>query len=752
MTCDALLLTIVALGMVLVRPQGKVAAVSDVLVPADPAGVKLTGFLGRRVEASARERLPLVDEDELLAGFEHRPGSHPWIGEHVGKWLTAAGASARGSGDAALTAKVERVARRLMTTQEKDGYLGTYLPADRFQLKPGADWDVWVHKYAILGLLAYHDLSGDADALAAASRAAALLARTFGPGGRSLVGAGTHMGMAATSVLEPIVKLAEVTGDQELLAFARHIVASYDDAGGPRLLASLLAGTPVDRVANAKAYEMLSNLVGLCELHRATGERSYLDACLHAWGDVVKNRLYPTGGSSSGEHFQPEGTFPRGPEACIAETCVTTTWIQLNAQLLRLTGDSRFADEIERAAYNHLLAAQRPTGEAWCYYTPLEGRKPYGNETSCCLSSGPRALALLPALAVMQESGGSLFVNLFEPGRYRLGEATLEIETDYPYGGKVTVRADRALRLGLRVPAFAAGHARVLEHALQIERGYAMVDAGAGERLVLELPMDVTARSIAGDPTRAYVQRGPLVFAASERFNPATSVRLLEIEPATIRFALEPLDPARADFAGQQVLRGEGLVRYPLDRAPVRVPLVLTDFAHTGTRLERYEAALLIGQASRFALAAESSSRCGNVNGHFNDEDATTYCVTHDGTKRDVDWFALTLASESPGFDRVIYHHGATFHDGGWFDASRAKPWLEVQRGAGGPWEKLASFAGYPATTAADAAGLAGGEAFTIDLPAPVRACAIRVAGHPARGDQDRHSFASCAELRAVLR
>src|SRR5262245_33572898 len=263
MTSDGLLLTILALGMVLVRPQGKLSAVADVLVPADPSGVRLTGFLGRRIEASARERLALVDEDELLAGFEHRPGSHPWIGEHVGKWLTAACASTRGSGDAALAAKVERVARRLMAAQEKDGYLGTYLPADRFQLKPDADWDVWVHKYAILGLLAYHDLTGDAEALAVASRAAALLARTFGPGGRSIITAGTHVGMAATSVLEPIAKLAQVTGDVDLLAFARHIVASYDDAGGPRLLASLVAGTPVDRVANAKAYEMLSNLVGL---------------------------------------------------------------------------------------------------------------------------------------------------------------------------------------------------------------------------------------------------------------------------------------------------------------------------------------------------------------------------------------------------------------------------------------------------------------------------------------------------------
>ena len=39
------------------------------------------------------------------------------------------------------------------------------------------------------------------------------------------------------------------------------------------------------------------------------------------------NRLYLTGGSSAGEHFQPDGEFPNHEEARTQETCVTTTWI-----------------------------------------------------------------------------------------------------------------------------------------------------------------------------------------------------------------------------------------------------------------------------------------------------------------------------------------------------------------------------------------------------------------------------------------
>ena len=64
--------------------------------------------------------------------------------------------------------------------------------------------------------------------------------------------------------------------------------------------------------------------------------------------------------------------------------------MQLAIQLLRLTGESRYADTVERIAYNHLLAAQKPDGSALCYFTPLAGQKPYTAAMNCCTSSGPR--------------------------------------------------------------------------------------------------------------------------------------------------------------------------------------------------------------------------------------------------------------------------------------------------------------------------------------------------------------------------
>ena len=56
-----------------------------------PAGdVQLQGWLGERVLSNEKSRLATVDVEPFLVGFRHKPGTHPWIGEHIGKWMHAA--------------------------------------------------------------------------------------------------------------------------------------------------------------------------------------------------------------------------------------------------------------------------------------------------------------------------------------------------------------------------------------------------------------------------------------------------------------------------------------------------------------------------------------------------------------------------------------------------------------------------------------------------------------------------------------
>jgi uncharacterized protein len=125
-------------------------------------------------------------------------------------------------------------------------------------------------------------------------------------------------------------------------------VRAWDEPTGPKILTTLLTKGRVNEVANGKAYEMTSNFVGLLELYRATGEASYLQAVQRAWDDIVKNRRYLTGTASWAELYR--GDHLLRADGKVGEGCVTTTWMQVNLKLLELTGEARYADELERSA------------------------------------------------------------------------------------------------------------------------------------------------------------------------------------------------------------------------------------------------------------------------------------------------------------------------------------------------------------------------------------------------------------------
>ena len=735
-----------------------------------PGEVKLQGFLGRRMALNATARLAQVDLEPLLAGFRQKPGVHAWIGEHLGKWLHAATLAWAYTADPELRRKLDYAVAELIAAQEPDGYLGTYTSATRFGLHPASDgnpwlgpaWDVWSHKYCLLGLLTYHQFTGDAAALAASRKAADLLLDTF-PGQKSILAAGTHVGMAATSVLEPMVLLYRFTGEPRYLEFCRYLVRSWDEPNGPRIVAALLETKQVDQTANGKAYEMLSNLVGLCELHRVTGEPTYLQAVLNAWQDIVDKRLYLTGSASQGEHFRDDYHLPNHPTANVAETCVTTTWIQFNLQLLRLTGEARFGEELERTLYNHLAAAQRPDGAQWCYFTPLEGRKAYGPGINCCVSSGPRGMALAPSAAAFTYQAGDapgIGLNLLEVESVDAtvdGQAVrLTVTTDFPRAGRstITFMGHQPARFGLRIrqPAWAgeltakpAG-----SFSTRVTGGWLEIDPRTwrpGD--TVDLSYSLSPRLIEGthgNSGRAALAWGPFVLAYDTAVNPGGD------PPAALALADSHGYPAVTWLAGvPESLRFSAAVRSA--RHPEPRPAVLVPFADAGEGGGVYRvwlrapgSALPPPNFSLLAAGTESRSRQGNVEGSINDGDPGTFVVTFDNRPQTEAWFAVTLP-QPVKIGRVVFTQGRLFHDGGWFDASAGKPRVQAQPRTGDAWQDLGAIEDYPATTAASPAGLKEGQSFVLKLAAQVEVSAVRVIGTPASGDNPAQAFASCAEL-----
>jgi DUF1680 family protein len=518
------------------------AKVADRFAPAPYDRQRVDGLLGARMRANLDARLLRVDEPRLLAGFRHRPGEQEWIGEHAGKFLDAAANTWAYTRDERLKTLMDRLARELVATQQADGYLGTYVDGQRW-----TSWDVWVHKYDLIGMLAYHRVTGSELALDSAKRVADLLCRTFGEaeGQRDIVRAGEHVGMAATSVLEPMCTLYRYTGERRYLDFCYYLTRAYDQSHGPKVIRTLAETGRVDKTANGKAYEMLSNLVGLLELYRITGDATFLAPALAAWKDITAHRLYITGTASSREHFQDDFVLPADKKASMGEGCVTVTWVQLNWHLLRLTGEPQYAEEIERSVYNHLLGAQDPANGNICYYTPLNGTKSYTPGINCCVSSEPRGISMIPQLAWGTRDRG-VAVLLYTQGQASISAGGLDVElrsqTRFPADGavKLTVAPPRTARfpLYLRVPAWTSRYTASV--------GGAKLRGKPGEFLTIDrvwkpgdtvtIDMDMTVRLLPGGksyPNSVAVRRGPQVLALDAAANPNQDLRFVALDGPT---------------------------------------------------------------------------------------------------------------------------------------------------------------------------------------------------------------------------
>ncbi len=498
-------------------------AIPDKFVPASLNSQRIEGLLGERMRVNLEGRLLNIDEKGLLEGFQNPPGRQVWIGEHIGKYLDAGCRTWAYTHDDRLKAQMDRMVRALIAAQKPDGYLGTYIDSKRW-----TDWDVWVHKYNLLGLLAYYETFDYKPALDSARRVGDLLIATFGDqlGRRDIIASSTHVGMAATSVLEPVMYLYRDTGDKRYLEFARYILRAWEQPNGPKIVSSLTAHGSVRRTANAKAYEMMSDLVGLAEYARLTGDTNLAGVVRTAWDDIRTRRLYITGTTSSHEHFQDDFVLPGETAAEVGEGCATVTWLQLTWHLLRLTGDPRYAEELERTVYNQLLGAQDPANGNICYFTPLVGRKNPTPGINCCVSSEPRGISMIPQLAWGARNGG-VAINFYTPGRVSGKWGSIESTTDYPNGNgtvELKVNASTQFPIFLRVPAWTTSFtAEVGGRKYSGKPGeYLEINRAWRSHERIKVSMDMTVRVLPGAPTynqSLAIARGPQVLALEESLN-----------------------------------------------------------------------------------------------------------------------------------------------------------------------------------------------------------------------------------------
>ncbi len=567
-TCIKLPAVITLIGILAVLPLAaqSQSLPADVVKPAvedkvkfafEPADFRDTTYydswIHDRMQINVEKRLLRLNLDLILDPFVHRPGVQWWVGEHVGKFLHAASYAWWFTGCERLKERMDYAARTLIGTQLPNGYLGTYAENDQFYQGDGVDWrgpiwDVWTHKYNLIGLLTYYEATGDKAALDASKRAADLLYKTFVVQKKSLRRASAHEGMAATSVLQPMAALYRLTGEQRYLDFCHYIIESWEQEDNPEtperedgcgLLSSLLEHGNVYRTANRKAYEMLSNIVGLAELYRVDPDERYITAAKNAWNDIATRRLYITGTASYDEMFTDDHSLPPGREC--GEGCVTVTWLQLTTHLLELTGDVKYADELERTMYNALLAAESPLNGDVSYYVPLIGRRNYGEASHdpsmpgicCCSSSIPRGIAMIPEFCSGTLDGNPALLQ-YIPGKHAVhfGEGVnrkkvnLYVRGDYPKSGVmgIEVEPEETMRfpLVLRVPAWAEGFEATVAGRRYTASGSRLLEIdrewSPGDNVHVRIPLEIRVVPDSDkDSNMVAFVRGPQVLATDDK-------------------------------------------------------------------------------------------------------------------------------------------------------------------------------------------------------------------------------------------
>jgi DUF1680 family protein len=492
--------------------------------------VKMTGLLDERVIINLEKRLLNIDTAILLSGFVHRPGSQSWIGEHVGKFLYYAANSYRYSQDRRIKKLMDDVVRKYIATQLPNGYLGTYLPEKYWK-----SWDVWAHKYAIIGLLQYYSVTGNPQALKTAIKAADLICRVFGDqeGQLDLNNAGYQKGMASGSILEPMIDLYRYTGNQKYLNFAKYIFSVWETETGPKIFSTLQKYGTVTKIANAKSYEMLSCFVGILKYYRLTGEKGLLKPMENAWEDITKHHLYITGTTSSDEVFKEDHFLPADSISQMGEGCVTTTWVQFNEQLLMITGAHKYVEEIEKSFYNHLLAAQSPVTGCVSFYTLLQGPKTYkcDDGQSCCLSSISRGISMIPDM-VCGKINGIFSVLVYEPGNMRDSIKAIDGEkiglniksnSDFPISGDIKYLVNpsktKQFKIKFNIPSWSTDFSITINDEKQskiIEEDFYIVNRVWKKSDVVKIHFNMPISTIYGAPTykeKIAFKKGPQVLA-----------------------------------------------------------------------------------------------------------------------------------------------------------------------------------------------------------------------------------------------
>lgn len=439
------------------------------------------GFVSDRVRANESNWLIQAPANNpgMLGMFAHRnnmgyinsENPRAWVGEYPGKYLMAAVQSMRMTRNQELISVVGAFVRNLIASQGADGSLGMPLA-----------WDLWGQYHVMLGLLAWHDFTGDAAALSACRRAADLACTRYLHRPNAIASDNPGDDEKNQAFAHGLAVLYRLTGEQRYLDLLLAIVAEWASSGN--YIAHALNGREFF-TGQRYRWESLHDVQAIAELFHITGEQRYREAFTRIWHSIRIHDRRATGGFTSHEEAKGNPWDPR-----FIETCGTVAWSILGVDMLRLTDDPLVADELEISLFNGVLGSQSPDGRHWTYHSPMGGIPTEGSDDrsnfigyrwpafynlgwqarftypqlSCCAMNGPRGIGNLVEWAVMQ-AGDIVTLNHLGASTisFKLPQGAdirIDLKTEYPARGGILLIFEASesatFTLRVRIPQWAA--------------------------------------------------------------------------------------------------------------------------------------------------------------------------------------------------------------------------------------------------------------------------------------------------------
>ena len=500
------------------------------------------------------------------------------------KGLEAASYSLATDPDPALDRRLDAIIAKIAAAQQPDGYLNTHFqvnaPDQRWtNLR---DWhELYCAGHLFEAAVAHYQATGKRTLLDVAIRFADCIDSIFGktPGKRPGYPGHPEIELA-------LVKLWRVTGESRYFDLARFFI----EERGQQFFA-VEHQTPKDRYDGAywqddipicdhqnikgHAVRACYLLAGATDIAAETADPALVRMIHRVWRNTHEKNVYVTGGigpSAHNEGFTVDYDLPN--LTAYQETCATIALALWNHRLALLYGDARYADAVERALYNGVLAGVAQDGTRFFYVNPLESRGNHHRSPwfgcACCPPNVARTLASLGGYAYAV-SDDALWVNLFIQGQVKTRVAghalRLDVTTDYPWEGRVQFKprldSPATFELRLRRPDWCPS-ATLEVNGLTIaqpvlERGYYVIRRtwSNGDEIVLDLAMPVQRvaahPNVAANQGMTAIRRGPIVYCleAVDHDQPLDSLFL----PAE-RELVASHSPL---FGGIQVIRGTAL-------------------------------------------------------------------------------------------------------------------------------------------------------------------------------------------------